>query len=272
MRRKKEWVSGPFKAVNKFDKVTVLCKNTPMSFVYKSNKDLKESRNYVIQFLKDKKKSNPSFKVLDVGGGANSWANEVADAYLDIVPPPTSKKVFTGDINSATVWDQIQSEVGQYDFTICTHTLEDIRDPIFVLNKLMNVSKGGYISFPNKHTEFSNHESNFWTGAAHHRWIFTLKNSPEGEHLFFMPKWPGVAFFNPEYANWLVGLKRLFRLTNKDKNLTSQNLPWFQKNLSSDKNELGFIWQDKIPYKYHEYVSSVPQMLIDYREKLAEGL
>lgn len=207
-----------------------------------------------------------------MGGGVNPWASDVVDAYLDLNNPKGLQNVYTGDMNQIEVWDKIASSSEKFDFSICSHTLEDIRDPVFVLQQIMRVSKSGYISFPSKHTEFSNHQSNFWNGSCHHRWVFSLKTDKHGDHLFFMPMWPGSAYFNQKYSNWWVQTKRILRLTNKDKNMGPRSLPWFDKNLSSDKNELAFIWERQIPFQYVDYTPSMSQMLSDYRSLLADGL
>lgn len=243
-----------------------------MNFIYKSNESQQASRAHVIAYIKEKKRQNPAFRVIDIGGGLNPWANEVVDAYVDVHNPNNSKNVFVGDINESEVWESIAKDGGTFDFSICTHTLEDIRDPIFVLKEIQKVSKAGYISFPNKHTEFSNHQSHYWTGSCHHRWVYTIKTDAQGDKLFFMPIWPGAMYFNGEHQSPLVFLKRLFRLTNKDKNHGSRRLPWWNAQLKSDKNELGFIWQDKIAFEYVDYMSPTRSMVDDYRTLLADGL
>ena len=243
-----------------------------MNFLYKSNESKQKSRDYVLQYVRDKKKENPSFSVIDVGGGLNPWANEVVDAYMDVHNPNQSKNVFVGDINEPEVWESIIASQKRFDFSICTHTLEDIRDPIFVLKQIMKISKSGYISFPNKHTEFSNHQSHYWNGSCHHRWVFTVKTDEQGDKLFFMPIWPSAAYFNSCFLNPWVSLKQILCLTNKDKNHGSRKLPWWKASLKSDKNELGFIWNENIRFEYLDYMRPDKSITNDYRELLREGL
>ena len=241
-------------------------------FIYSSNQSQHKSRQCVLDYVKKNKKTNPDYRVIDIGGGLNPWAGEIVDAYLDINNPRGLENIFAGDMNDSRVWDQIKASGPKFDFSICTHTLEDIRNPVFVLEKITSISNSGYISMPSKHTEFSNHESNFWNGSCHHRWVFSIKSDDQGEYLFFMPIWPGASYFNQRFSNAWVALKRTLHFTNKDNNYGPRNLGWLDKNLSTDKNELGFIWQSEIPMKYVDYAPSTAQMLVDYRTLLADGL
>src|SRR5579872_3647114 len=38
----------------------------------------------------------------------------------------------------------------QFEFVICSHTLEDIRDPLWVCSELIRVGKRGYIEVPSR--------------------------------------------------------------------------------------------------------------------------
>ena len=48
-----------------------------------------------------------------------------------------------------------------FDFAICSHTLEDVRDPLHVCAELMRVAKAGYIEVPSRVKE---------TCLGHERW------------------------------------------------------------------------------------------------------
>ena len=39
---------------------------------------------------------------------------------------------------------------GQFDFAICSHTLEDVRDPLWVCSELARVAAAGYIEVPSR--------------------------------------------------------------------------------------------------------------------------
>lgn len=74
----------------------------------------------------------------------------------------------------------------QFDFSICSHVLEDIRDPIWVCSEIIRTAKSGYIEVPSRIYELTfGIEAKNLAGASHHRWLcegknqklsFTLKN------------------------------------------------------------------------------------------------
>ena len=74
----------------------------------------------------------------------------------------------------------------QFDFVICSNTLEDIRDPLWVCSELMRVGKRGYIEVPSRAWETTlGHERRGQAGLSHHRWLIEIK----GQHMAFLPKW-----------------------------------------------------------------------------------
>ena len=74
----------------------------------------------------------------------------------------------------------------QFDFVICSHTLEDIRDPLGVCSELMRVGKGGYIEVPSRARESTMREERpGQAGLSHHRWLIDIA----GNHIQFVPKW-----------------------------------------------------------------------------------
>jgi len=60
---------------------------------------------------------------------------------------------------------------GEFDFAICSHTLEDVRDPLYVCSELARVAKAGYIEVPSRLEEQSWGFQGPWTGWGHHHWI-----------------------------------------------------------------------------------------------------
>lgn len=245
-----------------------------MAIVYASNASREASRNKVLEYIREKKRQNPEYKVADIGGSANSWADSVVDIYIDIVAAPSSKPTVVGDINLPNVWSQLKSQFGKLDFILCTHTLEDIRDPVFVIEKLLEVSRGGYISMPNKYAELSHVESHFFTGWSHHRWIFSLVKKTEGWCLKFIPKYASANVYSEWGYHPLVRLKRMLRLTNKDKNLVTRTIPALKanKSIANLKNELGFIWEGDFHYEYTDYFPSTRELLESVRRLVEEGL
>ena len=87
-------------------------------------------------------------------------------------------------------------EDGQFDFVTCAHTLEDVRDPIWVCHELIRVARAGYIEVPSRLEEHTYGFQGPWVGWGHHRWLieieanrieFVMKHhvihGPEGNHF-----------------------------------------------------------------------------------------
>jgi hypothetical protein len=137
------------------------------------------NRGDLINYIIDKKKTG-KFTVVDVGGSHGGWSTPYIDALIDFnVTQEDSKiKFFKCDITNSNDYDKIYEHVknnGKFDFSICTHTLEDIMNPNFVCEQLCKISNEGYIAIPSKYRELSYIEGNY-RGYIHHRWIFNLEN------------------------------------------------------------------------------------------------
>jgi hypothetical protein len=120
--------------------------------------------------------------VLDVGG----WASplERADWVLDLLPYET-RGLYDYDRHSArerfTANTWVQRDVcdherwpfadGQFDFVVCSQTLEDLRDPIWVCRELQRVGRAGYIECPSRAEEQTWGVHGPWVGWSHHRWL-----------------------------------------------------------------------------------------------------
>lgn len=132
------------------------------------------NREKVIDLLKELKSKKPDSKVLDFGGGAGSWVGQYADYIVDLQPnfeaSNSGKKVILGDGHLDETWSEFGDDF--FDFCICTHTLEDVRDPSSIARHLSRVAKAGFVAVPNRHQEFAHHQSPLWRGNLHHRWIF----------------------------------------------------------------------------------------------------
>jgi SAM-dependent methyltransferase len=124
---------------------------------------------------------SPTDKVLDIG----SW-NDVfprADVIVDVNPYETRKNALSderehfsketwllADVNRAGTWAKFRDK--EFDFVICSHLLEDVRDPLFVCEQLIRVAKRGYIEVPTRYRECARAAAtDTVSGYDHHRWL-----------------------------------------------------------------------------------------------------
>jgi hypothetical protein len=131
-------------------------------------------------------------KVIDVGGGASPFprADYVIDAspyeklgggsdgnihkQLDLAPRYSAQTWIQTDLCDHRPWPIADKA---FDFAICSHLLEDIRDPIWVCSELRRIAKAGYIEVPSRVVEQSKGVENpRHAGFYHHRWLITLHN------------------------------------------------------------------------------------------------
>lgn len=199
----------------------------------------------------------PSDLVLDVGGGDQplSRANFVLDfmpwdfgekrptMFKEIWPTPYfSKKTWIQqDICAKTPWP---FEDKKFDFVFCSHTLEDVRDPIWVCQEIMRVGKAGYIETPSRIVEsMLGFERLRYCGYSHHHWLcelnesgieFMFKHAQLQSYSRFRVS-PGPSFGrNASGHGWIEALDPLssfFVLINR----------WFRK-VNPKYNAIGMYW------------------------------
>jgi hypothetical protein len=73
----------------------------------------------------------------------------------------------------------------QIDFVICSHTLEDIRDPLWVCSEMNRIAKAGYIEVPSRLAESCRGIEANQVGWSHHRWLIDI----EQDEILFMMKY-----------------------------------------------------------------------------------
>lgn len=76
-----------------------------------------------------------------------------------------------------------------FDFCMCSHVLEDVRDPLWVLSELARVASAGYLETPKPEEELLTWKKAFRPGkigAAHHRWFVAFR--PEESLVEFRMK------------------------------------------------------------------------------------
>lgn len=125
--------------------------------------------------------------VVDVGGWAQPFtrANHVVDlmpyetrGIFGRIGPPEER--FTRD-----TWLQIDVCTQPLPFAdksvdclICSHTLEDIRDPIRLCKEINRVAKRGYIEVPSRRMEsIRNLEHRGYSGYYHHHWLVEIADN-----------------------------------------------------------------------------------------------
>jgi hypothetical protein len=120
--------------------------------------------------------------VLDVGGAGRPFSR--ADWVLDLLPYEARGQLgWTGDPGrerfTRETW--VQRDVcdrepwpfsdRQFDFVICSHTLEDVRDPVWVAQELQRVGAAGYVEVPSLREELTYGIQGPWVGWGHHHWL-----------------------------------------------------------------------------------------------------
>lgn len=163
-------------------------------------------------------------RLLDVGGWAAPM--ERADAVIDLMPFETrglygpsdpARERFTAetwvqrDICDREPWPFADDE---FDFVVCSHTLEDIRDPVWVCEEIRRVGRAGYLEFPSRLEEHCHAIDGPWTGWNHHRWLceadreagavtFTFKYAMLEMEQFRFEKWFWEGLSEEQRRDWL---------------------------------------------------------------------
>ena len=126
--------------------------------------------------------------VLDVGGWNKPFGR--ADWVLDLMPYETRGMQPGGGVErfDATRWAQIDIcarepwpfSDDQFDFVVCSHTLEDVRDPVWVAQEMSRVGRAGYVEVPSRLEEQAWGVNGAWAGWSHHHWLVDLDGAVAG--------------------------------------------------------------------------------------------
>jgi hypothetical protein len=119
----------------------------------------------------------PDGLLLDVGGWAAPLAR--ADWVIDLLPYATRGLYGKAEGERFTEETWVEHDIctpwpfedGQFDFAVCSHTLEDVRDPVLACQELQRVAKAGYVEVPSRIEEHMRAIHGPWPGWAHHRWV-----------------------------------------------------------------------------------------------------
>ncbi len=83
-----------------------------------------------------------------------------------------------------------------FDFVVCSHTLEDLRDPLWVCSEMIRIGKRGYIEVPSRAWESTwGVERPHLAGLSHHRWLVEIA----GQRITFLQKY-GLLHSHWRYA------------------------------------------------------------------------
>lgn len=170
--------------------------------IYLSPRDIQEwpwhLRPEVSKAVDDLKNSRTNFSLIDIGASHNPFDRKYLTHTFDIVPAEMEGvHAFIGNMNRYEDWQPILDYVnqhGKFTFANCTHTLEDIANPMLVLEMLPRIAEQGFIAVPSKYNELQRREGHF-RGTMHHRWIFNNENSvliaypkvPIVDHITYYP-------------------------------------------------------------------------------------
>ena len=140
---------------------------------------LEASRRRILETLPD------TAQLLDVGGWAVPFPR--ADWVIDLAPYESlgewgydgdpAKQRFSADtyvqrdICDHEPWP---FDDDQFDFVVCSHTLEDVRDPVWVCSEIVRVGRAGYLEVPSRIAEQSRGVQGDWVGWGHHHWFVDL--------------------------------------------------------------------------------------------------
>lgn len=169
----------------------------------------------------------PGDRVLDIGGWARPFNR--ADYVLDMESYETRgyygaqlpAQGGTKERFSRETWIRRDICAGEpypfadkeLDFVVCSHTLEDIRDPLRVCSEMIRIAKAGYIEVPSRVAESCRGIEAGQVGWSHHRWlidiaddaiVFTMKYHKIHAHWrFSLPESHLRALDERDQVQWL---------------------------------------------------------------------
>lgn len=121
-------------------------------------------------------------RVLDVGGGVSAFCR--ADCVIDILPYDERRPCYGGSDRRHTRETWITQDIcragwpfgdKEFDFVVCSHVLEDVRDPLRVCEEMIRVGKRGYVETPSRLAETTRGVArSYMAGHTHHRWLVDM--------------------------------------------------------------------------------------------------
>ena len=180
-------------------------------------------------------------RVLDIGGarGLCSFATHV----IDILSYEEAKDIWSyfKDVPILPenwlvhdIFDRkpFPFEDNYFDLVVCSHVVEDIRDPIHVCSEISRIGKAGYIETPTPLLELTrgiDPNGKAYVGYCHHRWLVEKQD----DELVFI--------FKPHFLH----SSRRFHFPNRF------SKKWFQEGRAFSE----FFWEDDFRTKEKVMVS-----------------
>lgn len=201
------------------------------------------SQNHIeiTDWVLEQKHINPNYRVIDIGGSKYNWTSKFVDLTVDINADSDDTNIKI-DVCNESEWkilfDYVEQH-GKFDYAICTHTLEDLYNPITTLNLLPRIAEQGVITMPSIRTELARIENRAWLGFIHHRWIFDQQNG----YMLIAPK-----------LTWL-------------ENELRQGLPVIYE-------DIAYHWTSKIDYKIlmNNYLGPTAGHVVDEYRKMIKNI
>jgi hypothetical protein len=164
--------------------------------------------------------SDNGLKSIDLGASAMYWSYPECKFVADsLVISKEGTTFFEVNLEDKNTWSELLSYValnGKFDFSICSHTLEDVFNPLELIELLKKISKSGFVAIPSKYDEFLFLYENKYRGNAHHKQFFDVIDN----ELIVFPKF-----------SWIENNERSDEILQYNKG-----------------RELSFIWENEIPF------------------------
>jgi hypothetical protein len=143
----------------------------------------------------------PEDVVLDVGGWADPFPR--ADWVIDAMPYESrglyeregwvEARARGSERFDSSRWiqrdvcarDPFPFDDDAVDFVICSQTLEDVRDPVWVCAEITRVGRAGYVEVPSRLEEQSYGVAGPFVGWPHHHWLVDVEEA--GLEFSFKP-------------------------------------------------------------------------------------